>query len=97
MDSHVSSLEQIPVGPVKIEGLLELPQNAHGVVLFAHGSGSSRHSTRNGYVAHVLQNHGIGTLLMDLLTPEEDADYSNRFDIPMLTHRLLGATEWLRA
>jgi putative phosphoribosyl transferase len=97
METRVASLERIPVGPVHIEGMLELPADAKGVVLFAHGSGSSRHSKRNNYVARVLQNHGIGTLLMDLLTPEEDADYSNRFDIPLLTHRLLGATEWIKS
>lgn len=97
MDSKIAELVHFPVGQIEIEGMLELPENARGIVLFAHGSGSSRHSKRNNYVARVLQAHGFGTLLMDLLTPEEDADYSNRFDIPLLTHRLLGATEWIKS
>ncbi|HUX89858.1 MAG TPA: dienelactone hydrolase family protein [Gallionellaceae bacterium] len=96
MDSKVAALERIQVGQVHIEGMLELPGNVKSIVLFAHGSGSSRHSKRNNYVARVLQNSGIGTLLMDLLTPEEDADYPNRFDIPLLTHRLLAATSWIK-
>ena len=79
-----------------VQGNLELPANAQSIVLFAHGSGSSRHSKRNTYVARVLQQNGIGTLLMDLLTPEEDAYYPNRFDIPLLTHRLLAATSWIK-
>jgi len=97
MASKVASLERIPVGQVHIEGMLELPANVQSIVLFAHGSGSSRHSKRNNYVAQVLQHSGIGTLLLDLLTPEEDADYSTRFDIPLLTHRLLAATDWIKA
>jgi len=96
MAGKLSSLERIPAGPMHIEGMLELPANARSIVLFAHGSGSSRHSKRNTYVARVLQQNGIGTLLMDLLTPEEDAYYPNRFDIPLLTHRLLAATSWIR-
>ena len=96
MDGKVASLESIPVGQVHIEGMLELPANTQSIVLFAHGSGSSRHSKRNNYVAGVLQNSGIGTLLMDLLTPEEDANYPTRFDIPLLTHRLLAATGWIK-
>ena len=96
MTSKVSTLESIPAGSVNVEGMLELPANAQSIVLFAHGSGSSRHSKRNTYVARVLQQNGIGTLLMDLLTPEEDADYPKRFDIPLLTHRLLAATQWIK-
>lgn len=96
MASKISTLERIPVGPMHVEGMLELPANVQSIVLFAHGSGSSRHSKRNNYVAKVLQNSGIGTLLMDLLTPEEDADYPKRFDIPLLTHRLLAATSWVK-
>jgi alpha-beta hydrolase superfamily lysophospholipase len=75
--------------------MLKLPENAKGIVLFAHGSGSSRHSPRNNYVASVLHDSGIGTLLMDLLTPEEDMNYQTRFDIPLLTQRLLIATSWI--
>lgn len=96
MTGKVSTLESIPVGAVQVEGMLELPDNVQSIVLFAHGSGSSRHSKRNTYVARVLQQNGIGTLLMDLLTPEEDAFYPNRFDIPLLTHRLQAATSWIK-
>lgn len=73
-----------------------LPPSAKSVVLFAHGSGSSRFSPRNTYVAEVLQQHGIGTLLFDLLTREEDRDYETRFNIALLTRRLLAATAWLQ-
>ena len=96
MTVKVSTLESIPAGAVQVEGMLELPANVQSIVLFAHGSGSSRHSKRNTYVALVLQKNGIGTLLMNLLTPEEDAFYPNRFDIPLLTHRLLAATSWIK-
>jgi len=96
LSSKVSTLESIPAGAARVEGMLELPAKVQGIVLFAHGSGSSRHSKRNTYVARVLQQRGIGTLLMDLLTPEEDAYYPNRFDIPLLTHRLLAATSWIK-
>jgi len=95
LTNKISSLETIPAGQINIEGMLELPADVRSIVLFAHGSGSSRHSKRNTYVARVLQQHGIGTLLMDLLTPEEDAHYPNRFDIPLLTHRLQSATSWV--
>lgn len=88
---------RIPVDHKHIEGALELPDNPIGLVLFAHGSGSSRHSPRNNYVARVLRDRGIGTLLMDLLTPEEDQDYAQRFDIGLLTQRLLDASRWARA
>src|SRR3990172_1666279 len=87
----------IPAGLVELAGELILPPSASGVVLFAHGSGSSRFSPRNTYVAEVLQQHGIGTLLFDLLTREEDQDYETRFDIALLTRRLLAATAWLQA
>lgn len=96
MTAKVSTLESIPAGVAQVEGMLELPANVQSIVLFAHGSGSSRHSKRNTYVARVLQKNGIGTLRMDLLTPEEDAFYPNRFDIPLLTHRLLAATSWIK-
>jgi dienelactone hydrolase len=91
-----SQLVRIPADDVHIEGMLELPPEAQGIVLFAHGSGSSRHSPRNNYVAHVLHDKGIGTLLLDLLTLTEDLDYQTRFDIALLTHRLLVATHWVR-
>jgi putative phosphoribosyl transferase len=87
---------RIPVDGAHIEGALELPDSPIGLVLFAHGSGSSRHSPRNNYVARVLRERGIGTLLMDLLTPEEDRDYSRRFDIDLLVERLRAAAHWVK-
>lgn len=82
-----------------LEGELEIPENAEGVVLFAHGSGSSRHSQRNRYVAKVIREAGIGTLLFDLLTHEEEREDDEtgvlRFDIGFLAGRLLAATRWL--
>ncbi len=94
--SKLEQLVHIPADDVHIKGMLELPQHATGIVLFAHGSGSSRHSPRNNYVARVLREAGMGTLLMDLLTREEDSDYQTRFDIPLLTRRLLAATIWVK-
>jgi putative phosphoribosyl transferase len=85
-----------PAGHASLEGELILPPDARSVVLFAHGSGSSRFSPRNTYVASVLQQAGIGTLLFDLLTREEDRDYETRFDIALLTRRLLAATAWVQ-
>lgn len=96
MSTRVERLVHIPVDRARVEGMLELPENARCIVLFAHGSGSSRHSPRNNYVAQMLRSKGIGTLLMDLLTQEEDMDYRTRFDIPLLTRRLLAATHWIR-
>jgi dienelactone hydrolase len=77
-------------------GLLALPENTTRLVLFAHGSGSSRLSSRNNYVADVLHQQGVGTLLFDLLTETEDRDYATRFDIELLTQRLLAATHWVQ-
>jgi len=89
----------IDAGKVALEGALALPDGASGLVLFAHGSGSSRHSPRNRYVAQVLQAGGIGTLLFDLLTREEESvdQYTAelRFDIGLLAERLIGATRWV--
>lgn len=90
-----SALVHIPAGHITVEGMLEIPDDALGLVLFAHGSGSSRHSPRNNYVARELRAAGVGTLLMDLLTPEEDRDYARRFDIGLLTRRLLDAARWV--
>jgi putative phosphoribosyl transferase len=92
-----SILVHIPAGGATVEGMLEIPERALGLVLFAHGSGSSRHSPRNNYVAGVLRAASVGTLLMDLLTPEEDRDYSRRFDIGLLTQRLLEAARWVQS
>jgi putative phosphoribosyl transferase len=90
---------QIPVGSVSLSGDLTVPDRAQGVVLFAHGSGSSRHSTRNRYVAKVLQEADLGTLLFDLLTEDEEIIDEQtrhlRFDIGLLANRLIGATDWL--
>lgn len=92
---------QLPAGPVLLDGELKVPQGASGIVLFAHGSGSSRHSPRNQYVARVIREAGVGTLLFDLLTrEEEDIDTFTRelrFDINLLARRLVAATNWLAA
>jgi len=85
----------IPSSTVRLEGALCVPEGATGIVLFAHGSGSSRHSPRNNYVAGVLRKAGLATLLMDLLTRDEDIDYETRFDITLLTARLKAATDFL--
>jgi putative phosphoribosyl transferase len=78
-----------------MEGMLELPHDAQGIVLFAHGSGSSRLSPRNNYVARILREAGIGTLLLDLLTADEETHLEHRFDIALLTLRLRTAARWL--
>jgi putative phosphoribosyl transferase len=94
----VSSREvRIPVAGALLEGTLELPERPRGLVIFAHGSGSSRHSPRNRAVAAVLHQSGIGTLLFDLLTVDEDRDRAARFDIARLARRLVDATAWARA
>lgn len=89
----------IDVEGVTLQGTLVVPAGAQGVVLFAHGSGSSRHSPRNRYVAEVFHSQGIGTLLFDLLTRREEVVDQRtgelRFDIPFLARRLVGATRWL--
>lgn len=86
----------IPADSVRLEGELIIPERASGVVLFAHGSGSSRHSPRNTRVATYLRSTGkSGTLLFDLLTEREDAVYETRFDIGLLAERLRAATDWL--
>ncbi len=92
-----SILVRIPAAGAVVEGMLEIPHRAVGLVLFAHGSGSSRHSPRNNHVAGVLRTAGVGTLLMDLLTPMEDRDYARRFDIDLLARRLLDAARWVTA
>jgi putative phosphoribosyl transferase len=86
---------EISVDGKRLKGMLSLPRASLGIVAFAHGSGSSRHSPRNTFVARVLADAGIGTLLFDLLTEAEDRDYATRFDIPRLSSRLIAATEWL--
>ena len=86
---------KIELGSISLEGDLEIPEGAKGIVVFAHGSGSSRLSPRNQHVAAVLRSAGLATLLFDLLTKEEDQTYQNRFDIPLLTKRLIETTQWL--
>ena len=88
---------EIPVGAIVLNAHLHLPERATGVVLFAHGSGSSRHSSRNRYVAAVLNQAGLATLLFDLLSPEEELDRANVFDVELLARRLGEVTAWLRA
>lgn len=95
MDMRYNSEVEIPVGKIILTGELTIPRNASAVIIFSHGSGSSRFSTRNRMVAKYLQARNFGTLLFDLLTTEEDSLYHNRFDIKLLTKRLAGATEWL--
>jgi putative phosphoribosyl transferase len=95
-----SRTDQIPSGHITLEGELSVPMGATGVVLFAHGSGSSRHSPRNQFVARTIREAGVGTLLFDLLTQEEEAvDISTRhlrFDIGLLAERLVDATNWIK-
>ncbi len=90
---------RIPAGPVSLDGDLAAPSQTDGVVLFAHGSGSSRHSPRNRYVAEALNQAGFATVLMDLLTADEDEvdrrTTELRFDIPLLAGRLTAAADWL--
>lgn len=87
----------VGVGPRSLPGMLAVPQTARGLVIFAHGSGSSRFSPRNAYAGRVLQQHGFATLLFDLLTPAESADRRNVFDIDMLARRVIEAIDWARA
>jgi dienelactone hydrolase len=92
---------QVQAGSVELQGDLDIPDNAAGIVLFAHGSGSSRHSPRNRFVAQKIRQAGVGTLLLDLLTEEEEVVDERtahlRFDIQLLARRLIGATDWLTA
>jgi pimeloyl-ACP methyl ester carboxylesterase len=85
----------VTVEPDGLKGLLRLPEDPLGVVIFAHGSGSGRLSPRNNHVAAGLHDEGLATLLIDLLTPIEEADRANVFDIPLLASRLAGAVDWI--
>src|SRR5207244_11462487 len=87
----------IAAGGVRLPGRLTVPASARGIVVFAHGSGSSRHSPRNQEVARTLQRQGLGTLLFDLLTDAEAEDRAKVFDIPLLGARLDAATAWVGA
>lgn len=87
---------QISIDKIKLEASLAIPDKATNIVVFVHGSGSSRKSPRNVYVAELLQQDGFATLLFDLLTEEEDLNYANRFDISLLTERLKQVTAWIK-
>ena len=90
----------MPAGRALLSGILTIPDNSEALVVFAHGSGSSRHSPRNQFVARTLNRAGLGTLLFDLLTPEEEAldihTREHRFNIGLLAERLVHATKWVR-
>jgi dienelactone hydrolase len=100
MSNRAERLVRIPAGDVTLEGNLRIPDAARGLVVFAHGSGSSRFSPRNRFVAGVLEEAGLATLLIDLLTPQEEAvdEFTRhlRFDIRLLAERLVAASEWAR-
>ena len=93
---HTTQTVRIPADQLLLEGNLTLPAQTQSLVIFAHGSGSSRFSPRNNFVARALQQENIGTLLFDLLSQEEDMIYKTRFNIDLLTQRLLQATKWLQ-
>ncbi len=97
MATAAERVVQVESGPARLGGMLGIPDGADGIVLFAHGSGSGRFSPRNQFVAGVLREGGIGTLLIDLLEEWESEDRSKVFDINLLADRLLSATEWLQA
>jgi pimeloyl-ACP methyl ester carboxylesterase len=92
-----SPLVSVEIGNLKLQGLLGVPVAARGLVIFAHGSGSGRLSPRNNYVAEALREAGLATLLLDLLTPAEERDRRNVFDIPLLASRLALAADWAAA
>jgi putative phosphoribosyl transferase len=91
-----NDVRNFTISPFGLEGMLGLPPAARGIVLFAHGSGSGRHSPRNNFVAKALRDGGLATLLFDLLTAEEERNRRNVFDIDLLAQRLLMATAWVR-
>ncbi len=96
MDTTVTYKEiDIPMRDIRTKGNLRLAPQGKGIILFSHGRGSSRLSKRNNYVADILYNNGFSSLLFDLLTPQEDILSENRFDIQLLTSRLVHATEWI--
>lgn len=99
MSEPVRETVTVRIPGFELEGFLQVPENAAGLVAFAHGSGSSRHSSRNRFVAEALERAGLGTLLFDLLTADEErVDLTTRqyrFDIPLLARRVVGAVDWL--
>lgn len=94
MNHRLDNALHVTMGEHRLQGFLDVPENAAGLVIFAHGSGSGRHSPRNNYVAAGLRRAGLGTLLLDLLDPREEADRHNVFDIPLLASRLREAADW---
>lgn len=92
----MEKLIHVKEADITLEGMLKVPPGAEGIVLFAHGSGSSRFSPRNNFVANVLHEGKLATLLIDLLSPEEDSVYQTRFDIDLLTKRLTLVIQWLK-
>ena len=94
IDKH---LLKIPIGNVTLDGNLTIPSFPKGLIIFSHGSGSSRLSARNRMVAEKINDNGFATLLFDLLTEEEDRIYANRFNIPLLSDRLLLVTKWMKS
>lgn len=95
-ETAVKKLLNIEVDSVILEGELTIPQNASGLVVFVHGSGSTRFSPRNNFVAQVLQKNNLATFLVDLLTRKEDLDYEYRFNIDLLSERLIKITDYLK-
>jgi dienelactone hydrolase len=91
---HPGADHEVTIGRHGLRGFLEVPSGAKGLVIFAHGSGSGRLSPRNNYVAKELRRGGLATLLMDLLTPDEEGDRAKVFDIELLADRLAGAADW---
>lgn len=89
--------QRVVIGPHRLEGFLVVPPQVKGLVIFAHGSGSGRFSPRNNFVARHLEGHGLATLLLDLLSPEEEEDRANVFDIDLLASRVIEAAEWAHA
>lgn len=96
MDTKEDTLLSIPLRGIVLKGSLTIPADPEGLIIFSHGSGSSRLSPRNTYVSDILQQRGMATLLFDLLTEKEDQIYQNRFDIDKLTERLIETTQWIQ-
>jgi pimeloyl-ACP methyl ester carboxylesterase len=94
-ENELGMIVDIELDDVTLEGALVVPEEPRGVVVFSHGSGSSRHSPRNSFVATVARQHGLATLLFDLLTEQEDESYETRFDVDLLTRRLVDVTAWV--
>jgi putative phosphoribosyl transferase len=90
----VQEIRPVEIGKLKLQALLGVPEDARGLIIFAHGSGSGRLSPRNNHVAAALREAGLATLLLDLLMPAEERDRAKVFDIPLLASRLILATEW---